>query len=71
MFQTLRNWKGKADVFILLNHADAVPLVGGVSFVSGEEKLKAMIDPVKSTRLNQPFPDDTQVKILLPWNASV
>ena len=63
--------EGKADVFILLNHADVVPLVEGVSFVSGEEKLKAMIDPVKSTRLNQPFPDDTQVKILLPWNASV
>jgi hypothetical protein len=35
-----------------------------VSYVRGEEKLKAMIDPLKATNFNQPFPDDTQLKIL-------
>jgi hypothetical protein len=57
--------EGKADFFILLNHgSEAATSVEGVSYVSGEEKLKAMIDLLKATKFNQPFPDDTQLKIL-------
>lgn len=57
--------EGKADFFILLNHgSEATATVEGVSYVSGEEKLKAMIEPLKATKFKQTFPDDTQLKIL-------
>jgi len=57
--------EGKADLFVLLNRgSDKTPIVDGVSFVSGEEKLKAMVDPLKSMKFKQAFPDETQVKIL-------
>jgi len=57
--------EGKADFFLLLTPSQSsAPAVQGVSFVSGEEKLKPMADILKTSKLTQTFPDETPLKIL-------
>ncbi len=57
--------EGKADFFILLipGHG-SVATVEGVSFVNGDEKLKALTDPVHDMKFTQSFPDDAAVKLV-------
>jgi hypothetical protein len=57
--------EGEADFFVLLSTGqnDAAK-VEGVTFISGDEKLKAATDALRTARYGQRFPDDTPVKIL-------
>jgi len=57
--------EGKADFFILLDRGSATgATVAAVTYVSGEDKLKSMADPLKAVKFMQPFPDDSEIKIL-------
>lgn len=57
--------EGKADFFVLLSRASSdTPSVEGVTYVSGEARLKPMTDALKAAKFNQPFPDDAPAKIL-------
>ena len=57
--------EGKADFMVLISAGkDSAPAVEGVSFVSGEEKLKPLSEVLRSAKYIQKFPDDTPVKIL-------
>lgn len=57
--------EGKADFFVLLSRGSSdTPSVEGVTYVSGEAKLKPMTDALKAAKFNQPFPDDAPAKIL-------
>lgn len=56
---------GNADFFIVLSGSTATsPSVEGVSFISGEEKLKSSIDALRAAKFVQSFPDDNPVKIV-------
>ncbi len=56
---------GNADFFILVSGgAGAAARVDAVKFVSGDEKLKAFTDALRSANYHLTFPDDTPVKIL-------
>jgi tetratricopeptide (TPR) repeat protein len=57
--------EGKADFFVLLAHGSSdTPNVEGVSYVTGEAKLRPMSEALKMAKFNQPFPDDAPAKIL-------
>jgi len=56
---------GNADFFVLLSGgAGSVAKVDAVKFVSGDEKLKAYTDALRTANFHLTFPDDTPVKIL-------
>ncbi len=56
---------GEADFFVLLSTSqnDAAK-VEGVTFISGDEKLKEATGALRTTRYTQRFPDETPAKIL-------
>lgn len=57
--------EGNADFFIALSpSAGPNPAVDGVSFVTGDEKLKSLTDALRTARFSQNFPDATPVKIV-------
>jgi hypothetical protein len=56
---------GDADFFILQSPgADFTATLDDVSFVRGHDKLKALVDALRSAKLSQKFPDETPVKIV-------
>jgi len=56
---------GKADFFILQSAGEgSTASLEDVAFASGDEKLKALTDELRSARYSQKFPDDTPVKIV-------
>jgi hypothetical protein len=56
---------GNADFFVLLSGGIGdVAKVDAVKFVSGNEKLKAYSDALRTADYHLTFPDDTPVKIL-------
>lgn len=57
--------EGRADFFVLLSPGRGPDAsVEGVSFVNGDEKLKAMADALRNAKFSQAFPDDSPVKLL-------
>lgn len=57
--------EGTADFFLLLSPGQtATETVEAVSFISGEEKLKALTEALRATKFTQKFPDDTPVRIV-------
>ncbi len=56
---------GTADFFILQSSGQgSAATLEDVAFASGDEKLKALIDELRSARYSQTFPDETPVKIV-------
>jgi len=56
---------GNAEFFVLLSgHAGAAATADAVKFLSGDEKLKAMSDAIRTAEYHLSFPDNTPVKIL-------
>lgn len=56
---------GNADFFILQSAGQgSAATLEDVTFVSGDEKLKALIDELRSATYSQKFPDETPVKIV-------
>jgi len=70
--QTLRTIKlgkpngvsGSADFFVVLSASARGASIDAVKFISGEEKLKAMAENLKTARIDFRFPDDVPTKIL-------
>jgi Flp pilus assembly protein TadD len=56
---------GNADFFVLLSGGSKMKAsVDGVKFISGDEKLKAFSDALRTADYHLIFPDETPVKIL-------
>lgn len=61
---------GRADFFVLLSPGRGqTAVVEGVSFVDGDDRLKALTEALRNVKFAQQFPDDTPVKI--PRRATV
>jgi len=62
---------GRAEFFVLLNPAaNFSTAVEAISLVSGDEKMKALLDSLRSATYNQKLPDQTAVKIVRRGSAS-
>jgi tetratricopeptide (TPR) repeat protein/transglutaminase-like putative cysteine protease len=53
-----------ADFFVLLAPGNPDPVVEGVKFVSGEEKLKVFSEALRTAKFPVIFPDDKPTKVL-------
>ena len=54
---------GSAEFFVMLSGGASGVAVDGVKFVSGEEKLRAMTEPMRHARFPVVFPDSTPTRV--------
>jgi tetratricopeptide (TPR) repeat protein len=57
------NISGSADFFVMLSGGPAGAVVDGVRFVSGDEKLRAMTEPLRHATFTMTFPDSTPTRV--------
>jgi tetratricopeptide (TPR) repeat protein/transglutaminase-like putative cysteine protease len=55
---------GEGQFFVMLTAGRSGATVDGVRFVSGDEKIRAMSEPLRHLQVGMAFPDDTPTKIL-------
>jgi len=60
----ISNVKGGADFFVLLTNDGGKAKVEDVKFISGNEKLKPVMDALRKANYNFTFPDDRPAKVL-------
>jgi len=57
------NLSGNAEFLIMLTGGTSGIAVDGVKFVSGDDKLRTMVEPLRHAKIPMAFPDSTPTKI--------